>query len=417
MKILLIHQYYMKDMNVPGGARWNEMTKVWAQQGHTITVIASMYCNATGRKHPEYKGKVVKCEKLDDGLEVIRVHTSERYDKSIIWRAWAYFTFVFFGFFGALCFAKGKYDIVLATSPPLTVGPLGIILRFFKRSKFVFEIRDLWPDGAINTGVVKNPMVIKLMFFMERISYNKANAINALTPAFKEILIKQKNISPEKIWMIPNAADLNIIKPGPIDSEIRQKHGWGDKFVGLYIGAHGKMNHLWQLIEAAKILRDDPEYLIACVGGGMERNSLIEKANNEGLTNIQFLPAVSKMEVAKYINSCDVSLIVLKKADIMKTVYPNKMFDAMSAEKPIILAIGGVSKKLVVEDAKSGIYVEPENADDIVEKMRYYKEHPGIAKQHGQNGYKFVCDNFDRHKLAERYAELLKTLLVNDQRR
>ena len=120
-------------MDVPGGARWNEMTRVWSQQGHEITVIASMYDIVTGRKLPGYKGKLFKREKLGDKLEVIRVHTSEQYDKSFIWRAWAYFTFIFFGFLGALFFARGKYDVVLASSPPLTVGPLGILLSVIKR--------------------------------------------------------------------------------------------------------------------------------------------------------------------------------------------------------------------------------------------------------------------------------------------
>lgn len=398
----------MKNMDVPGGARWNEMTRVWVQKGHEVSVIASMYDIATGRKLPCYKGKFFQHERLCKGLEVIRVHTSERYDKNFIWRAWAYFTFIFFGFLGALFFAKGKYDVVLASSPPLLVGPLGILISFFKRCIFIFEVRDLWPESAIDTGAVTNPLLIKVMFWMEKCSYRYAKAINVLTPAFKEKLIKNKSISEDKVWLIPNAADLNLIKPGFKDQNILKRHGWENKFVGLYIGAHGRANCLWQLIETAKILQDDPRYMIACVGGGMERDELVEKVKAEGLTNIQFIPPVSKKEVAAYLNSCDVSVIVLKKVDTFKTVYPNKMFDSMSAAKPIILAIDGEARKIVVDDAECGLFAEPENAEEIAEKIRFYRESPDIARQHGENGYSYACEHYDRRKLAAKYIMLLE---------
>ena len=206
-------------------------------------------------------------------------------------------------------------------------------------------------------------------------------------------------------------ADLELIKPGPKNPEVIKRHGWEDKFVGLYIGAHGRANHLWQLIETAKILKDEPEFMIACVGGGMERQALMEKVKAEGLTNIQFIEPVSKNEVGLYLNTCDVSLIVLKKVNAFKTVYPNKMFDAMSSACPIVIAIDGVARKLVTEDAQSGTYVEPENAHQIAEKFRMYKNSPEIAQKHGQSGYEFVCEHFDRRKLADEYIGLIQKML------
>lgn len=402
----------MKSMDVAGGARWNEMTRVWVDQGHQVTVIASMYVTALGKKHPDYKGKLFKREVIRDGLDVIRVHTSEKYNKNFLWRAWAYFTFVFFGFIGALFHAKGKYDVVLASSPPLTVGPLGIATAFIKRCPFVFEIRDLWPEFAIETGVLTNPVLIKIMYFMEKISYKKAKAINALTPAFKNSLIEKKRIPPEKILMIPNGADLELFSHDADGEKIRRQHNWGDRFVGLYVGAHNKANHLWQLIETAKALKNEPEYLIVCLGAGMDKNALVEKAKQEKLDNIQFLPPVPKTEVASYLKACNVSLVVLKRIDAFKTVYPNKMFDSMSMSKPIVLAIDGVARKLVEDDAQCGIFAEPENAEDIAAKMRYYQQSPDIAKKHGSNGYKYACENYDRRRLAEKYIKAIQDRVV-----
>jgi len=407
MNILLIHQYYKSKANSEG-ARWNGMNKVWAEQGHKITVIAGMYDENTGRKFTNCKGKLITIEQHNDSIKVIRAHTSEKYNKNFFWRSWAYFTTFFFGLIGIAFYAKGKYDVVIATSPPLTVGPLGAIASIIKKCPLVFEVRDLLPESAIDTGVVKNKLLIKIMFWMEKISYKKAAYINVLTPAFLEILTTNKNVPKEKIWMIPNAADLDVIQPRGVDKALREKHDWNNKFVGLYCGAHGRANHLWQLIEAAKLLRNEPDFLIACIGNGMEKDALIQKATEEKLSNIQFLPPVTKRQISDYFNSCDVSLIVLKKVDTFKTVYPNKMFDSMSAKKPIILAIDGVARKLVVDDAQCGLFAEPENAQDIVDKFRFYKDNPYIARKHGENGYKYVCEYYDRRKLALKYLRLIQ---------
>jgi glycosyltransferase involved in cell wall biosynthesis len=181
----------------------------------------------------------------------------------------------------------------------------------------------------------------------------------------------------------------------------------------LYIGAHGKANYLWQLIQTAELLRNDPEYLIVCVGNGMERDALIQKAKQDNLTNIQFLPSVAKCDVYKYLNACNVSLIVLKKVDAFKTVYPNKMFDSMAAARPVILAIDGVARKLI-EDGKAGIYVEPENAEEIVNAMKLYRSSPETALLHGQNGYEFVKQNYDRRNLAAKYIKLIEEKVIRN---
>ncbi len=410
MRILIIHQYYKRGDSA-GGSRWNEMSKVWREQGHDITVLAHMYSAQTKKNMPEFKGKLFAKEYTPDGIQVRRVRTPENYDKNYFWRALNYIAFSFLGFLSCV-FAWRKFDVIVASSPPLTVGPLGKWLSIFKRAPLVFEIRDLWPESAIDTGVLTNQRAIKVLYRMEKTSYKAATRINALTPAFKTALIEKKGIPAEKIWMIPNAADLEKVYPGPRENEVREKHGWGGKFVGLYIGAHGKANHLWQLIDAAKLLRDDPDFHIVCVGNGMEREKLIAAAEQEGLTNIQFLPSVPKSEVRLYLNACDVSLIVLKKVDTFKTVYPNKMFDSMSANKPIILAIDGVARELVCDQAKCGTFVEPENAQKIIDAMKMYKSSPEVLAQQAESGLAFVRENFDRRKLARDYINLIEKEVV-----
>ena len=267
MNILILHQYFLHSKG-PGGSRWNQFAKYWAAQGHKITVIAGMLEIVTAKKFTEYKGKFIVKEKIDDNIEVYRCHVSESYNKSFIGRAWAYFSFVFSSIIAGL-FVK-KPDIIICTSPPLTIGYTGIWLRRLKRVPLIFEVRDLWPESAIDTGVLTNKTLINRLYRLEKNSYKAANWINVLTPAFEKALVEKKNIRPDRISMIPNGADLDLVKPGPRDNWVREKYNLQDKYVVTYVGAHGVANALTQLVEAARILAEkDPSVEIMLVGGGM----------------------------------------------------------------------------------------------------------------------------------------------------
>ena len=271
----------------------------------------------------------------------------------------------------------------------------------------VFEVRDLWPESAIDTGVLTNKWLIKVSYWLERLSYKSAKWINVLTPAFEESLIAKKGISPDMISMIPNGADLDIFHPGERDNWVREKHDLAGKFVVTYVGAHGRANALMQLIESAKILKDkDADVQIMLVGDGMEKAGLVAAAKAAKLENVTFVEPVSKAKIVDYVNASDACTAVLKKVDTFKTVYPNKVFDYMSAARPTIVGIDGVARKLV-EDAEAGIYTEPENAEEFVAAVLKLKGDPELCKGYGQKGLKFVKEHFDRKILANKYLDIL----------
>ncbi len=408
MHILIVHQYYLHKDDA-GGSRWNQFAKFWASKGHQITVLSGMVHYATGKKHPEYKGKFIVNEREAPNITVKRCHVSEAYNKSFIGRAWAYFSFTVSSTLAGLF--VGNPDVIICTSPPLTVGMTGAVLAKIKRIPLVFEVRDLWPESAIDTGVLANRWIIKLSYWMERVSYRSASWINVLTPAFEEALIRRKGVSKEKISMIPNAADLDIIKPGPRDNWVRQKHNLGDKFVVIYVGAHGVANALMQLIDAGKILTERaPDVQIMLVGDGMEKQKLQEMARLSNLNNMTFVDSVPKHQISDYINASDVCTAVLKKVDTFKTVYPNKVFDYMAAAKPIILGIDGVARKLI-ENARAGLFVEPENPQAFAEAVVALKNNPELMKSCSRNGLTYVMENFSREKLAEKYLTILEKIL------
>lgn len=408
MRILLIHQYYL-GKNESGGSRWNEMTRVWASLGHEVVVLAGMVHYAKGTKSEKYKGRYFSFENYDANIDVLRCHVSDAYNINFLGRLWAYFSFVFSSIWGGLFKTNGKFDIIVVTSPPLFVGITAYVLSIFKRVPFIFEIRDLWPESAIDTGVLTNKMIIRFAYWFESFIYKKAKLINVLTPAFRDVLINKKNIPESKICFIPNAADFSISEEllQNFDAKAYRKElGIDENFVITYVGAHGVANHLVQIIDTAEKLKDT-KVLFLLIGDGMQKATLIEDVQKRKLKNIKFIDSVPKKEVFKYILASDLGASVLKKNDTFKTVYSNKTFDYMSCKKPILMAIDGVSRDLV-EKANAGVFVEPENSNDFSEKIRYYMNNLNLLPEQGESGYKYAKEHFDRDILAKEYIDIIK---------
>jgi glycosyltransferase involved in cell wall biosynthesis len=410
VRILLLHQYFLEE-NDPGGSRWNEMTKTWTSLGHDVTVIAGMV-HANGlEKRAEYKGKYFVKKKQGE-VNVHRTHVSESYNSGFLGRLWGYFSFMFSSLWAGMFKVKGKFDVVIVTSPPLFVGISGYFISRFIKAPTVFEIRDLWPESAIDTGVLNNKWIIKIAYAVERFLYKKAELINVLTPAFYNALRDKKNINTSKIIMIPNAADFSlsedILTTFDRDS-FRKQHSLEGKFVITYVGAHGVANHLEQILQAGKAL-EDTNVLFLLIGQGMEKARLIKLAEKMEVKNVRFIDSVPKKEVFKFIIASEMGASVLKRLDTFKTVYSNKTFDYFSCKKPILMAIDGISRELV-EASKAGTYVEPQNTFEFNRIVREYLNNPQRLEEEGESGYLYAKQNFDREVLARRYLIEIKRII------
>ena len=410
MNILLIHQYFLEE-NDPGGSRWNEFTRVWTEQGHTVTVLGGMMHYNGKEKIAEYKGKLF-VKKQQGAVTVIRCHVSEAYNKHFVGRLWGYFSFMFSSFYAGLFKAKGKFDVVIVTSPPLFVGVSGYLISRLRSMPFVFEVRDLWPESAIDTGVLTNKMVIKLAYWVEAFIYKKATLINVLTPAFYTALREKKHIPEKKLVQISNASDFSLSEKLLNDFDrdaFRKEHDLDGRFVITYVGAHGVANYLEQLLDAGEAL-SDTDVLFLLIGQGMEKDRLQKMAKDRNIKNVRFLDSVPKADVFRYILASEMGASVLKKVDTFKTVYSNKTFDYMSCKRPILMAIDGVSRELV-EAAGAGVYIEPENIAEYNRVIRTYLNDPDRLVREGESGYKFAKENFDREVLAKKYLDHISAIL------
>jgi glycosyltransferase involved in cell wall biosynthesis len=403
MRILILHQYFL-GRGEGGGSRFNQFAKYWSKMGHDVTVVAGTVHYATGHKDARYRGKWLVREEDESGARVLRSYVSSGYNKGFRGRLWGYVSFALSATWAGL-FAARKPTVILATSPPLTIAVPAYIISRVRRIPLVFEVRDLWPDFAVETGAMRNRHLIRFSYWLERFIYRKATLINVLTPGF-ELELRTEGVPPEKIVVVPNGADLDLFSPGERNNQVRTDYGWGDRFVILYTGAHGRANDLGQILEAAQQMLDRPEVLFILMGDGMEKGALQERARKLGLSNLQFIGTQPKQSVVDFVNAADVCIATLADLPGFRKVYPNKLFDYMACARPIIVGIDGVARELVA-DAEAGIFVEPNCPERIVAAVLTLLDDNDARLRYGERGYAFVQREFSRRNLAEKYAGIL----------
>ena len=308
--------------------------------------------------------------------------------------------------------ASRKQDILIATSPPFSVGISGYIISRLKRIPFIFEVRDLWPESIIQLGQLKNKFIIKFMETIERFLYKKSIHIVPVAESTTAVL-KEKGISKSKITVIKNGVNLNEVIPQQEDGELRVKLGLNRKTIVSYIGTLGLSHALDKFLETAKLLSNKKDVGFLIIGDGAERENLLKKSQQYDLKNVCFIKKVEKEKIASYYSISDILLVPLKDLPIFKKVIPSKLFEIMAFEKPILISVDGEARS-VVESANSGIYVNPEDPNDLKEKILYLANNSELAAELGRNGRKFVEEYFDRQKLADDYLDLLSSFIKNN---
>lgn len=407
MDIVVFYQHYL-DPGQPGGSRYNEFGRFWSEAGHRVTVVSGTLNYATGETPPQYRGRWT-IEASDGPVRVIRCHVPPTYRGSYLGRMWAFFGFTLSASTAALSIADA--DVVIGTSPPLPIIIPAWLLARRKGAKLVFEIRDLWPESAITTGVLREGSALaRLLYGLERWGCRVADKVNVLTPAFRESLIERGLAPEDKIVFVPNGADPELFTPGPRMNEVRERCGWGERFVVLYAGAHGRANAVGQLLDAAERLRDRPDILIATVGDGPERARLDAEARARGLDNIMLCGPQPKDDMPAWVRAADAGAAVLQDNPTFRTVYPNKVFDYMACERPTLLAIDGVARRLVEGEARAGVFAKPEDPGAIAAAIRGLADDREACAEMGRRGRAWVLANATRRALSERYLRILEEM-------
>ena len=394
MHVLLIHQAF-SGPNDPGGTRHFELGRRFVAKGHQLTVVASEYNYLTGQRRPvaNLGGIYVRLAPTFGGLH-----------RSYLWRVAVFLSFAITAAVAGL--AASGVDGVLGTSPPMFQALSAWLVAAIRRKPFVLEIRDLWPEFAVELGVLRDPILVAMARRLEGFLYRRAFHIIVNSPAYREYLIL-KGVPESKISVIPNGVDPSAFSPEKNGEEFRCVHGLRGKFVVMYTGAIGLANDVDCLLRVAGRLREESDVALAIVGAGKELERLRGEAESMQLKNLRLIPAQPKYEVPEVLAAADVCVAILKDIPMFRTTYPNKVFDYMAASRPIVLAIDGVIRQ-VVERAEAGIFVEPGDDHAIADALRRLRDEPEIRLQMGRNGRRYVEQHFNRDAQAQQFVELLE---------
>ena len=399
MHILLIHQAFVTTGEA-GGTRHIEFARRLAARGHQITIITSPVSYLSGDN--KHEGTYLwKTEQWADGIEIRYCWTSSGMHKGFIPRLLAFFSFMFSSFFCAL---NVKHtDLVWGTSPNLFQGWTAWLSARCKRKPFLLEIRDMWPEFAIAMGALKNPLLIRMSQWLERFLYCHADRIIVNSPGFIPFI---RDICGKTADLIPNGADADMFA-GSDGKAFRERYGLGDDFIVMYSGAHGPANDLETVLNAAELLRNQSGIRFVFVGSGKEKPHLEAIASEKNLQNVLFVPPVPKDEIASVMAAENAGLAVLKKLDMFKTTYPNKVFDIMACGHPVLCQIDGVIRE-VIEKESAGIFVEPGDPQALAEAVLRLRSDPETCRKMGENGRIAVKERFSRDKAAEMLEDVFQ---------
>jgi len=403
--LLLIHQAFASKDD-PGGTRHYEFGRRLAAEGVRFTVVASDVSYLTGKRITSGKG--LMDDSCEDGIRILRAFTYSSLHANYFARVISFLSFMVTSVIAGS--RAGKPDIVMGTTPPIFQAISAWVISVVRGRPFLLEVRDLWPEFAIDIGVLRNPVLIRLSRWLEGFLYARADYLLVNSPAYRDYLIG-KGIEASKITFIPNGVDPSMFDPGDRGENFRAQHGVKDKFVVTYAGAVGMANDIDVLLQAAARVRHRKDIQILIVGDGKERKRLQEEAKHLDLTNLTFTGALPKSQMPQALAGSDACIAILRNIKMFRTTYPNKVFDYMAAGRPTILAIDGVIRE-VVEAASGGMFVPPGDSDRLAEAITYLADHPQDASRMGSEAHSFVVRYFNRDNHASEFMELISRIAL-----
>ena len=404
MNILLLVQIFETHEDT-GSDRHFYFAKHFAAAGHDVSVITSNFDYKNARKRFASKGRV-----LVRNIDRICVKYISVYDKirgSLLKRILFFLSFFFLSI--RVTWNEARPDVVYAVSTPLTVGLLGVLTSWIHRCPLVFEVTDVWPDAAIHTGVVKNPLLIALARATEMFCYRNASSIVCLTKGIQEI-ITCKGVDLRRTLLIPNGVDPALFLPVSEETrfDIRLKYGLINKFVLMYLGAHGVYNSLDTIILCAEILKERDDITFVLVGDGELKTMLKSMACKLGLNNIIFLGTVPRSESVQLLSASDAFLLPNLKGSFFECNLPNKLFDFLASAKPIIVS-GKSESSALVQDAGAGFVVnsrDPSALARVVERTSLLS--PNELLTLGSSGRDYVLAHYNRRIQAQYLLDCLE---------
>lgn len=310
----------------------------------------------------------------------------------------------------AAFFKVGEVDVILAPSPPLSIGVAAWLIGRLKRAPFIYNVQELYPDSAVSLGLLREGPLLNVLHGMERFVYDRAFAITTIAPGLART-IAGRTTAPSKVRLIPNFVDTKLIVPRPRDNPFSREFGLTDRFTILYAGNMGPAQNLEIVLDAAELTRDDDRIVYAFVGDGTSRDSLQRSATSRRLSNVVFIPQQPYDRVPDIYGASDLCVVALA-ATLVAEAVPSKVYRIMAAERRV-LAIADNQSDLaaVVRESGAGIIADPGNAPALAETIRAAAasgNSVGIGR-----GRAYVIEHVDRPIITREYSQLLRDAVAS----
>jgi colanic acid biosynthesis glycosyl transferase WcaI len=303
--------------------------------------------------------------------------------------------------------SRWRPAVLLAPSPPLTIGLSAGVICWLRRTSYIYNIQEIYPDVAINLGVLKSPLLIRAMLAMEQQVYRRARLLTTISPSMRRKVI-EKGVPEAKVRLVPNFVDLETFAAVPRDNAFARQHGLGGKFVVSYAGNVGKPQGLDVFVEAMDLLRDCPRIHLLMVGGGSEFGRLSARAQELNLPNTTFLPQ-QEYAVVPLIYGCSDLSVVAQAPGTQADGIPSKVYRIMGSGRAILACTAAESDLAwLVNAAGAGLVAQPETPAALAQLLRAAGERAGDWEAAGQRGREYVADHFSRSKITGQYAALIE---------
>lgn len=400
MHILYFHQYFSLPSG-SAGTRSYEFSKRLLDKGHKVTMVCAYHSGAGFRA----QNKVNRLYSTDtiEGIEIIQIHATYSNHDGLIKRSRIFLLTALAGIYFAL---TKKYDLLFATSTPLTIALPGIFAKLIRRKRFIFEVRDLWPELPKAMGVIKNPILLGLLRILEKSAYRSADALIGLSPGIVEGIKKQ--VSRRKpVALIPNAADTDLFQASldKVDATADNKN-----FTAVFTGAHGIANGLDAVLDAAAVLqkRTRNDIHLEFIGDGKIKPALQQRCEGDGLKNCRFLDPIPKCELALRMREVDAGLMILANVPAFyQGTSPNKFFDYLAAGLPVICNYPGWLADLI-QDNQCGIAVPPNAPEAFADALEKLADNSELRQTMARNARTLAETTFKRETLAGEFVALLE---------
>jgi glycosyltransferase involved in cell wall biosynthesis len=401
LRIMFLSHYFPPEVGAPQ-IRMFELAKRLHDAGESVTVLTAFPNYPTGVIHDGYRGRFAMEERMD-GVRVLRRWVFATPNAGFFKRIVNWFSFVLTSLTAAR--AVGPVDVIFVQSPPLPIGLATLAYSRLKRAPFVFNVSDIWPQSAIELGVLRNRLAIWLAENLENHLYRRAARVTVPAPGMLERLAG-RGVPREKLVLLTNGVDTSTFTPQPADEAMARKLGLDGPKVFIYAGTHGLSQGLDVILEAAK-LTSDPAILYVLAGEGADKAGLVAKAKAEEIGNVRFLPNQPKSTMPALLNLAYAAIISLRPLDLFRSAFPSKMFESMAVGQPLVAALWGEGADLV-NAAGCGLVTEPGNAKQLRDAVTTLAADPQRARAMGLRGRQYVDEHFNRDKIALRLRELLR---------